>query len=61
MQESEGKAFISQKIIRSKGIKKLNITSEPDYKKTEYEGKPTGEKMTCTVETDVSVLGKVTN
>ncbi len=36
-----------------KGIKKVKIVSEPDYVKTEYEGKDTGEKMTCTVETDV--------
>ena len=53
IQESNGMAFISQKIIREKGIKKLKIVSEPDYVKTEYDGKSTGERMTCTVETDV--------
>ncbi len=52
-QSAEGTAYISQKTVREKGIKKLKIVSEPDYVETEYQGKPTGPKMTCTVETDV--------
>ncbi len=53
IQESNGIAYISQKIVRDNGIKKLKILTEPDYVKTEYDGKPTGERMTCVVQTDV--------
>jgi len=53
MQESEGKAYISRKLLKEKGIKKVTISSEPDYVDTEYEGKPTGQKMTYVVKTDV--------
>ena len=53
IQESNGTAYISQKTVRERGIKKLKIISEPDYVDTTYLEKPTGKKMTCTVETDV--------
>ena len=46
--------FISQKMIRDKGIKKLKIVSEPEYQPTSYKGEPKGDRMTCTVETDVT-------
>ena len=46
--------FISQKIVRENGIKKLTIKTEPDYQSTSYQGQPKGDRMTCVVETDVA-------
>lgn len=49
----DGTPFLGRKIVTEKGIKKVKILDEAVMVDTEYEGKPTGKKPQCKVETDV--------
>lgn len=53
VQQGDGSPFLSRKTVQEKNINKVKIIDEPILVDTEYEGKSTGQKPQCTVETNV--------